>query len=44
VVEERKGTAITLPKDYTEIDRRSWSDTQVLFARRRQAPTAERPG
>jgi 16S rRNA (guanine966-N2)-methyltransferase len=43
VVEERKGTAITLPKGYTEIDRRSWSDTQVLFARR-QAPTAERPG
>ena len=33
VVEERKGCAIALPGGYEQIDRRSWGDTQVLFAR-----------
>jgi 16S rRNA (guanine966-N2)-methyltransferase len=33
VVEERKGTAVTLPEGFTEIDRRTYGDSQVLFAR-----------
>jgi 16S rRNA (guanine966-N2)-methyltransferase len=33
VIEERKGEAIALPAQYAELDRRSWGDTQVLFAR-----------
>lgn len=37
VMEERKDAAITLPTDFTAIDRRGWGDTQVLFARYRDA-------
>ena len=37
VMEERKGAAIALPVDFTAIDERSWGDTQVLFARYRNA-------
>jgi 16S rRNA (guanine966-N2)-methyltransferase len=33
VVEERKGTPPCLPAGYAEFDRRTWGDTQVLFAR-----------
>jgi 16S rRNA (guanine966-N2)-methyltransferase len=33
VVEERAGAAFALPQGFREIDRRSWGDTQVLFAR-----------
>jgi len=33
VIEERKGTAIALPEGFAAIDRRTWGDTQVLFAR-----------
>ena len=33
VIEERKGTAVSLPAGYVQLDRRAWSDTQVLFAR-----------
>jgi 16S rRNA (guanine966-N2)-methyltransferase len=33
VMEERKDAAIALPVDFTAIDRRTWGDTQVLFAR-----------
>jgi 16S rRNA (guanine966-N2)-methyltransferase len=37
VMEERKDAAVTLPEDFTAIDRRSWGYTQVLFARYRDA-------
>ena len=37
VIEERKDAAIALPETFTAIDRRSWGDTQVLFARYRDA-------
>ncbi len=33
VVEERKGEPIAVPAQFAELDRRSWGDTQVLFAR-----------
>jgi 16S rRNA (guanine966-N2)-methyltransferase len=33
VIEERKGTAITLPAGFDALDQRTWSDTQVTFAR-----------
>jgi 16S rRNA (guanine966-N2)-methyltransferase len=33
VVEERKGEPVPLPAQFAELDRRSWGDTQVLFAR-----------
>lgn len=33
VVEERKGTPIALPTGFSTLDRRSWGDTQALFAR-----------
>jgi 16S rRNA (guanine966-N2)-methyltransferase len=33
VIEERKGEPIALPSQFAELDRRSWGDTQVLFAR-----------
>jgi 16S rRNA (guanine966-N2)-methyltransferase len=33
VVEERKGEPLVLPSQFAELDRRSWGDTQVLFAR-----------
>lgn len=33
VVEERAGTAVTLPAGVTEIDRRTYGDTQILIAR-----------
>ena len=32
VIEERKGTAVTLPAGFTALDRRAWGDTEVLFA------------
>lgn len=34
VVEERAGAVRTVPDGYTEIDRRSWGDTEVKFLRR----------
>jgi 16S rRNA (guanine966-N2)-methyltransferase len=33
VLEERAGVEITLPTGYVEIDRRTYGDTQVIFAR-----------
>lgn len=33
VFEERADTVIALPAGFTEIDRRTWGDTQVVFAR-----------
>lgn len=33
VAEERKGEALSLPTAFAELDRRTWGDTQVLFAR-----------
>jgi 16S rRNA (guanine966-N2)-methyltransferase len=33
VVEERKGEPVALPAGFQEVDRRTWGDTQVLFAR-----------
>ena len=33
VLEERADVAVALPSGFTEIDRRSWGDTQALFAR-----------
>lgn len=33
VLEERESATVILPDGYTEIDRRSWGDTQVIFAR-----------
>jgi 16S rRNA (guanine966-N2)-methyltransferase len=33
VIEERKGMAVALPVGFIQIDRRTWGDTEVLFAR-----------
>ena len=33
VIEERKGTSVTLPGGCAPLDQRTWGDTQVLFAR-----------
>ena len=33
VIEERKGTAISLPAGFDALDQRTWGDTQALFAR-----------
>jgi 16S rRNA (guanine966-N2)-methyltransferase len=33
VIEEGKNAVIELPEGFTEIDRRTWGDTQVVFAR-----------
>lgn len=33
ILEERAGEDIALPNGFTEVDRRTWGDTQVLFAR-----------
>jgi 16S rRNA (guanine966-N2)-methyltransferase len=33
VIEERKGTSVSLPADFDAFDQRSWGDTQALFAR-----------
>jgi 16S rRNA (guanine966-N2)-methyltransferase len=33
VIEERKDTTLALPPDFTILDRRTWGDTQVMFAR-----------
>ena len=33
VIEERKDTALALPPVFTALDRRTWGDTQVTFAR-----------
>ena len=33
VIEERKGTGVALPAGFEALDRRTWGDTQVLFAR-----------
>ncbi len=38
VIEERKGTALMLPPSYAALDRRTWGDTQVAFARYAQSP------
>jgi 16S rRNA (guanine966-N2)-methyltransferase len=34
ILEERKDVAVTLPTGLTLIERRTWGDTQVIFARR----------
>jgi 16S rRNA (guanine966-N2)-methyltransferase len=33
VLEERKGESVEPPSGFAELDRRTWGDTQVLFAR-----------
>lgn len=33
VIEEDERSAVELPEDYTEVDRRTWGSTQVVFAR-----------
>jgi 16S rRNA (guanine966-N2)-methyltransferase len=33
VIEERKGTTVALPPEFTPLDQRTWGDTHVLFAR-----------
>jgi 16S rRNA (guanine966-N2)-methyltransferase len=33
VIEEHKGTAVTLPTGFMLLDRRTWGDTDALFAR-----------
>jgi len=33
VIEQRKDTPVVLPPAFTEVDRRSWGDTGVWFAR-----------
>jgi 16S rRNA (guanine966-N2)-methyltransferase len=33
VIEERTGTAVSMPAGFTALDARSWGDTEVLFAR-----------
>jgi 16S rRNA (guanine966-N2)-methyltransferase len=33
VLEERRGVEVTLPAGFSLIDRRTWGDTQALFAR-----------
>jgi 16S rRNA (guanine966-N2)-methyltransferase len=38
VIEERTGNVVTLPVGLTEADRRSYGDTQVIFARFGRAP------
>ena len=40
VIEQRKGAAIILPPPLTRVDRRTWGDTEVLFARYRSAPAS----
>jgi 16S rRNA (guanine966-N2)-methyltransferase len=39
VIEERTNTVVTLPVGLTEVDRRTYGDTQVIFARYEQRPT-----
>jgi len=33
VIEQRKDTPVVLPPEFTQVDRRSWGDTAVWFAR-----------
>jgi 16S rRNA (guanine966-N2)-methyltransferase len=33
VIEERKGVSVTLPATFALLDRRTWGDTEVTFAR-----------
>ena len=33
VIEERKGVSVTLPPTFALLDRRTWGDTEVTFAR-----------
>ena len=33
VIEERKGVSVTLPPSFALLDRRTWGDTEVTFAR-----------
>ena len=33
VLEEQSGAAVALPPGLTQVDRRTWGDTQVVFAR-----------
>jgi 16S rRNA (guanine966-N2)-methyltransferase len=39
VIEERVGNVVTLPASLTEADRRTYGDTQIIFARLGQSPT-----
>jgi 16S rRNA (guanine966-N2)-methyltransferase len=43
VVEERKGASLTLPVGFLATDRRTWSDTEVVFARYRASPPSAVP-
>ena len=38
VIEERVGVVVTLPAGLTEVDRRTYADTQVIFARWERLP------
>ncbi len=40
VIEERKGVSVALPTGFAEVDRRTWGDTEVLFARFAPADSA----
>lgn len=33
VIEERKGTSVTIPRGFGILDERSWGETQAIFAR-----------
>ena len=33
VIEERKGVSVTLPDSFALLDRRTWGDTEVTFAK-----------
>ena len=36
MIEERKGTPFPLPAEFSLLDRRTWGDTEVTFARFRR--------
>ncbi len=33
VIEERKGATVALPAGFEQLDRRTWGDTEAIFAR-----------
>ena len=44
VIEERKGVSVTLPATFALLDRRTWGDTEVTFARHVTAGTGSVQG